>query len=191
MAASSIQINDKEFVDVKSAVSRSGYSRDHIARLAKTQKISGVQLHQRWYINVASLQGYVELQKIETALKQRQLSTARQVELALHAALTAEDDSTQKTLLRTSNRVAAGISFVFLIVGSYVGADVLTELVVSDAAPALVVSSLDQPDQINSQSYTTADVLQPVFSDRSEIVVATDRTIPRPMVTSRWYFITP
>ena len=78
-------INHKKYLNVRESATLVSYCPDYLARLARTKKVTAVQLGRRWYIQTDSLQAYVETQLAEQEIKQKHLRHARQQELSFPA----------------------------------------------------------------------------------------------------------
>ncbi|MCA9365888.1 hypothetical protein KC723_03250, partial [Candidatus Kaiserbacteria bacterium] len=78
-----ITTDEKNLIAVKEAAQAVGYSRDYITRLAREQKIIAAQISRQWFVNLGSLQSFVELVEIEKMARKNQLRAERQIERSL------------------------------------------------------------------------------------------------------------
>lgn len=72
-----LEIDHKKMYDIKSAAELVGYSRDHVAALARAGKIVAAQVERHWYIDLDSLKQYSKITALEQEVKQKHLSEER------------------------------------------------------------------------------------------------------------------
>lgn len=117
-----LHLNEKNYVPVSTLVTSVPYSRDHITRLAREQKINSVLIGRQWYVEPSSLQSYIESMELEQAIRQRHLSITRKQERMLQdqlAAATASLTVVPAKLART--KVATWWSATVVVCGIGVG----------------------------------------------------------------------
>lgn len=120
--ASTLQIDHKEMHDIRSAASASGYSRDHVASLARAQKIVATQVGRQWYVDLDSLVSYTEITKLEQKVKQKHLSEERrsssEITERLEASRLARKQAYENRTKKVTSTVASLLVLSTLIGGS-------------------------------------------------------------------------
>lgn len=122
--ASTLEIDHKKMHDIKSAAELAGYSRDHVATLARSGKIVAAQIERQWYIDVDSLRQYAHITSLEQQVKQKHLSDERKSGQDLKKEL-----KSQKTRKATHRKVyeknlhtsLAGFLLFFGVMGGVLG----------------------------------------------------------------------
>jgi hypothetical protein len=117
---SSLDIDGKKMLSIKSVSTLTGYSRDYITRLAREQKIIASQLGRNWFVDLDSLQHYSATIEIEQQARQQQLSIERKQELKLKELLEKkelEQAQLKHRLARRSKILAAAVLFLGLSSG--------------------------------------------------------------------------
>jgi len=178
--ASSLLINNKEFITVKVAAEIFGYSRDHITRLAKGNKITALQNNRRWFVQVDSLQNYFEVQKLEAAARQSQLRLQRQRELSVRSAVVAAKTAGAQVSTR-SNWSALTLSAAVFAVCVFAGFDLFGDTAMMTASVANAVP----------EAHISIGIV-PVFTATESVTVPDgSRVVSKPEVTPTWTQITP
>jgi hypothetical protein len=78
---SSLEIDGKMMLSIRSVSTQTGYSRDYITRLAREQKIIAVQVGRQWFVELGSLEKYSTMMALEQKLRQQRLSEERKKQL--------------------------------------------------------------------------------------------------------------
>ncbi len=118
-----LDINHKTYLPVSAAARTVSYSRDHITRLARDQKIRSVLVGRQWYVEPTSLQSYIESADLEQAIRKRHLSADRKEERAMRERLSGVASQLDGLTARLSGAVrAAWWSGSALALGVGVGA---------------------------------------------------------------------
>lgn len=122
--SATLEIDHKHMHDIKSAAESAGYSRDHVASLARAGKIVAAQIGRQWYIDLDSLKQYAHITALEQQVKQKHLSHERKSTKEFNDALksrrtkkSARLESYQKNL-HTS---LASFLLVFVLMGGMLG----------------------------------------------------------------------
>ncbi len=111
-----LEINGKKLLSIKDAAKAVSYSRDHITRLARENKIVATHIGRNWYIDINSLKSYEEVSKTEQEIKQRHLSEERRRDLQVKEVLRARQQvHAQKG--RTSKKIATAFASLALTLG--------------------------------------------------------------------------
>ncbi len=117
---SSLDIDGKKMLSIKSVSVHTGYSRDYITRLAREQKIVATQVGRNWFVDLDSLEHYSAVMTMEQQVRQQQLSDERKRELKLTELLEKKlDEQTRQkhTLARRSKAIAATVLLLGLMSG--------------------------------------------------------------------------
>lgn len=164
-----ITVDEKNLIAVKEAAQAVGYSRDYITRLAREQKIIAAQISRQWFVNLGSLQSFVEVVEIEKKARKNQLRAERQIERSLYEEQQKFLSDVQSQVVRFSPRsyiqswsiIIAGL-FLGVIINSVQfsyfsdGADQVAQLPTVNISDTTVIveeiSSLDSVDFSNEES---------------------------------------
>lgn len=76
-----LEIDGRELLPLKEAATAVSYTRDYVTRLAREGKIFATVVGRQWYVDLATLQSYVENIKLEQQIRKKQLSEQRKQEL--------------------------------------------------------------------------------------------------------------
>ncbi len=111
-----LEINGKKLLSIKDAAKAVSYSRDHITRLARENKIVATHIGRNWYIDINSLKSYEEVSKTEQEIKQRHLSEERRRDLQVKEVLRARQQVHARKG-RTSKKIATAFASLALTLG--------------------------------------------------------------------------
>jgi hypothetical protein len=114
---SSLEIDGKKMLSIKSVSTLTGYSRDYITRLAREQKIIASQVGRNWFVDPDSLSHYSSVMEMEQQVRQQQLSAERKQELQLKELIEkklVEQAQHKKSLVLRSKIIAAAVLLVGL-----------------------------------------------------------------------------
>lgn len=180
---STIILNNKKYYKIALAAEESDYSADYITSLARTKKITAVQLDRRWYVAADSLRSYIELQKIEQNIKQAQLRLARQQE---HSVRTAIASVTTQSL--TADRRGQVVALFATLVLAVVGMSVATAFLHDGAALRFATAAaIDATTSTRPLTVATDAPLAPTFTNQSVLVHVDDyRVMAKPLLTKDW-----
>lgn len=78
-----VEIDGRKMFPIKEAAQVVSYSRDHLTRLAREGKVFATVIGRQWFVDLASLEAYVENSQIETEVRKKILSQERKQELDL------------------------------------------------------------------------------------------------------------
>lgn len=113
---SSLEINEQELKNIRSASELTGYSRDYITKLAREQKIIASQIGRQWFVDVGSLSKYAKMVAEEQALRNQQLSETRRLERQALKTKTSTSQNqkrkNRKTFTMPSQVIATGVLFM-------------------------------------------------------------------------------
>ncbi len=142
-----LEINGKKMLGVKEAAKAVSYSRDHITRLARENKIVATHIGRNWYIDINSLKSYEEVSRTEQEIRKRHLSEERRRDLHVKEVLETKAHA-RKNKNRTSKKIATAFATLALSLG-------LTSGVLLNNTFATKISS-NQQTAIVSNSQDTA-----------------------------------
>ena len=179
-----IEINGNGLVPLKEAARKIAYSRDYLAKLARDKKITATHVGRQWFVDMHSLNAFLNETALEQEVRNLHLSEERRRELLAKKKLeklTADMELAKSAASAKSFLVATMVLFLGLFTGVVLSSsdNVTTNLnyifsantfmakVINDkAAPAV--------DQINKAEHT-------VFSDVNEYPLFVDEAEIRPM----------
>lgn len=78
--STNIEINGTTLVSIKDAARVVSYSRDYLTKLAREQKIIATQIGRQWFIDMTSLQAFVEDVALEQVVRKQHLREERKRE---------------------------------------------------------------------------------------------------------------
>lgn len=79
--STNIEINGETLVSIKEAAKIVSYSRDYLTKLAREQKIVATQIGRQWYIDMRSLNVFIEDISLEQVVRKEHLRSERRREL--------------------------------------------------------------------------------------------------------------
>lgn len=174
-----LHINGQTFCVVRVAANQVAYSKDYITRLAREQKIRAVRIGRNWYVDVAALAQYAEVQKLETEAHNRQLQHQRKLEFDLRESISKQHVAVYH--FQTQWAVYAVMTTCFIaLLGFAVGAGLSQVNMLASVSTAVelapvVTSDSEQP------------ILVPEFTDnQGEATVANGRQILTPATETDW-----
>lgn len=180
--ANVLEIDRKKMHSIKLAAAESGYSRDHITKLAREQKIVAVQVGRSWYVDLDSLLQYAHVTQLEQQVKQKHLSESRRIERDVADSLAKRHTTRARAHAKQVRRVkvtsaTAAVLFAFMVSAlGYFGSD-LTSLAKQQIASAPsgitdpVISSTTNTFQ-SDQAFIDGSVEVSYFaSDREAIIL--------------------
>jgi hypothetical protein len=174
-----LYINGQTFCAVRVAVNHVSYSKDYITRLAREQKIRAVHIGRNWYVDIDVLKRYVEVQTLETSVRNRHLQQQRKTEHELRGAIVARAVNLAYDQGRLVVYSMASVCLVILL-GLALGAGVgqLDMLAAVPAANQPAVTESVSPDEV---------ALVPNFTaPQASVAVTPDREIIRPVTEKDW-----
>lgn len=111
-----LEINGKKLLGVKEAAKAVSYSRDHITRLARENKIVATHIGRNWYIDINSLRSYEEVSRTEQEIRKRHLSEERRRDLHVKEVLETKEHARRKKN-NTSKKIATAFATLALTLG--------------------------------------------------------------------------
>ena len=129
--ASSLEIDHKKMYDIRSAAAATGYSRDHVTALARSNKIVAALVGRQWYIDLDSLKQYAHITELEQKVKQKHLGEERKTTREIAANLEAQKEireNRQQQQIRRVRFSVLSLAFLLVILGgslSYFAPDTL------------------------------------------------------------------
>ena len=82
MADDQNTLDKGEYISIREAANRTGFSRDYVTHLARIGKVAGRKIGPTWYVAYPSLQQYLVLSEHERAVRWKELSELRRRERA-------------------------------------------------------------------------------------------------------------
>lgn len=116
-----LEINGKKFYSIKEATASVSYSRDHITKLAREEKIKATHIGRHWYVDLDSLKKYEEIATAESEIRKKQLSTQRKRERLMRERFFEREQSLFNRS-KKFNPVAASFAGMVMIAGVTTGA---------------------------------------------------------------------
>lgn len=110
--STSIKINEVALIPIKEAAKKVSYSRDYIARLAREKKITASQISRQWFVDMASLQNFIDSVEIEQKIRKQNLSDERKRDLQVKNKL----DLLHKSIKQRRNNFHFQATFVTILV---------------------------------------------------------------------------
>jgi hypothetical protein len=119
--AEHIEINGIKLLPLKDVAEKFSYSRDHVARLAREQKIVASQIGRQWFVDPLSLKNFSEVSNIEAQVRKQQLSEERKREQSVKQELgeiRSHVKIKSKKIKNYSSAVAMAVLFFGLLAGT-------------------------------------------------------------------------
>lgn len=183
-----IEINGAQLIPLKEAAKRIAYSRDYLAKLAREQKIVATQIGRQWFVDMSSLQTFLDSVALEQEVRKQQLREERKRELLAKKELeTLSIDI--KTKIDKSHRLSLAVASIVLFLGFFSGSvmysvfDIKNNLANNFTGANATVSSLEiKPINdiklVEPQATTlyTTVTEYPLFVDQSAVRKMDDNT---------------
>ncbi len=174
--SSQIEINGVELVPLKLAAKQVSYSRDYLSKLARDKKVVATQIGRQWFIDMASLQNFVEVSNIEQSLRKKNLREERKRELTAKQELQvlSEEMISKKNSFRQRSLIVSMLVLFFgFFTGAvvYTGADITNKLNLSIPASSLIAQSTMEVTVLGSKESTavsTTIMEYPLFMDEED-----------------------
>ncbi|MCA9359394.1 hypothetical protein KC926_04305, partial [Candidatus Kaiserbacteria bacterium] len=87
-----LEIDGKKFQTIKSVANKVSYSRDYITRLAREGKILATHVGRQWFVDLDSLNNYIDTTAKETEVRKKMLSEERKREQIIATAAQKKKD---------------------------------------------------------------------------------------------------
>lgn len=110
-----------DLIASKEAAKIVGYSHDYISRLAREGQIIATRVGRQWHVDLSSLRGYIERNKLEQAARQEALREERRRELASQARHEQQEESVAVVAAPRQQQLALLNAFAVLAVGLLTG----------------------------------------------------------------------
>lgn len=160
--SASIDINGKNLLPIKEAISKVDYSRDYLTRLAREKKIVATQIGRMWYVDVDSVKNYHAVAQAEQEIKKRQLSDERKRELAFKE-MKAQKQRRAKNRVRRKTPAIVGMCLVVAL-GVGLGIVLETQLRTSSASLAQLANvktfALNDLNEVKETRLEVADFVE-------------------------------
>ena len=115
-----IEINGTQLIPLKEAAKRIAYSRDYLAKLAREQKIIATQIGRQWFVDMSSLQTFLDSVALEQEVRKQQLREERKRELSAKRELeTLSVDI--KSKINNTRRLSLAVASIVLFLGVFSG----------------------------------------------------------------------
>ncbi|MBP9836903.1 MAG: helix-turn-helix domain-containing protein [Candidatus Pacebacteria bacterium] len=173
-----IEINGKALIPLKEAAKKIAYSRDYLAKLARDQKIVATQVGRQWFVDMISLQAFLDEATLEQEVRNQHLREERRRELLAKKnleKLAIDIASAQIASPAKSFLVATMVLFLGLFTGVMLNSSNGLIASLGDKFP----SSTFMAQVINENVVTTADEKEltlfteineyPLFVDEAEV----------------------
>lgn len=193
--STAIEINGIDFVSVKDASKEVSYSRDYLSKLAREGKVNATQVGRQWFVELRSVQSFVENKNLEQEVYRRRLSEERRKELEVREKI---DEVTTFKETKINQTSTSSLNTSFLVLGSGLALGTMLffllsvlkiDFLPSEKYSAIVSANLENTNSISSEvenkvtNRTNPDNLPdkkanalgektvnyPVFSNESEI----------------------
>ncbi len=104
---------------IKEIINKVSYSRDYVTRLARENKIEAVHVGRQWFINLQSLEQYMELTSAENELRKQKLSAERKREKEIYDAKKKQRELSERRTknLNAKATVAASLTLALGLLG--------------------------------------------------------------------------
>lgn len=169
--ARTFEIDHKEMHDIRSAATETGYSRDHVATLARNKKIVAAQVGRQWYVDLDSLKQYANITALEQQVKQKHLSDDRRFVRELTEKLSEKKNraKAQKQLheqkVRKTTMTAAALFLSVLGGLSFLSPQLFTPTNNQLANPSVITFTPNQTEFVALDTSQHHAQIETVFSD--------------------------
>lgn len=127
-----VEINGIQLVPLKEAARRISYSRDYLAKLARDQKIIATQIGRQWFIDMSSLQSFLNSAMMEQEIRKQQLREERKRELLAKSELKKVSIDIEKNINKTRN-LSLVVSMIVLSLGLLSGAFIYNVSIINNS----------------------------------------------------------
>ncbi len=178
--STSIEINGATLVSIKEASKTVSYSRDYLTKLAREQKIIATQIGRQWFIDVSSLQAFVEDMALEQVVRKEHLRNERKQERQVKAELQLLNSKIkvgESGFRFHSLAVSSLVLFLGLFTGTfiYTTADIANNLASSDIENSSLVAQVSI-DEVSlpvalpqSTTFSNTVVEYPLFANEEDV----------------------
>lgn len=166
-----LEINGKKLLGVKEAAKAVSYSRDHITRLARENKIVATHIGRNWYIDINSLKSYEEVSRTEQEIRKRHLSEERRRDLHVKEVLETKAHARRKKN-NTSKKIATAFATLALSLGLVSGVLINNTFVAKISAnqqTAVVSNSQDSSKPVEESKKSQPVMLEANFESDSKL----------------------
>lgn len=146
-----LEIDGKKFHTIKSVADKVSYSRDYITRLAREEKILATNVGRQWFVDLDSLNNYIETTAQETEVRKKILSEERKREQKISTA-TQKKKNIRAQKAKTLNVRATVTACAVLTVGLLSGWATQNFFILNYPTNSLVANTFDVPDVATSLS---------------------------------------
>lgn len=154
-------INGRKLLPIKELATRSRYTRDYIAKLAREGVIVGAQVGRQWFVDEGSLASFTETSELESEVRNRHLSSERRRERELKQIVERQwDVIPQKPRYGRARATAATVAVLCLGVLSAFAVQQVPGAVMHIAA-----LSKAQPEQLSVNVLPSAPAIATQFAD--------------------------
>ncbi len=170
-------ISKNDLLPLKDVSKLFSYSRDYLAKLARDKKINAVQIDRQWFVDVISLQNFIEISALEKEVRSKFLSDERRNELNAKKNLKQINLNFKKQIERTHSK-SLSVAILVLTTGLFFGFfininDYLTFKIFNHNLLAQVYNQ--DNFNVSNQSLETSnenadEILYPLFATESEII---------------------
>ncbi len=160
MSSDTLEIDGKLLHPIKEASELVSYSRDYVTRLAREKKIVASYVGRQWFVDLKSLQSYVEAIILEQEIRKKQLSAERKRENQIREAVKQQHTLHLKKIktLHVKSVAVASLVLVFGLATGLIGSQLISFL---NPLPVQVANTFDtqeiqSPDKV-ALSETSSD----------------------------------
>ena len=157
--STALEIAGKNFHPVREAAGVVSYSRDYITRLAREKKITAAYVGRQWFVNLDSLQSYVESAALEQEVRKKQLSVERKRENELRS-VTKQKHMLHMQRAKSLHGRAVAVASLVLMAGLATGLATYQLAVAPSFSEQQVASTIDTqtPEQLSAPELATQAV---------------------------------
>ena len=166
-----LEINGKKLLGVKEAAKAVSYSRDHITRLARENKIVATHIGRNWYIDINSLKSYEEVSRTEQEIRKRHLSEERRRDLHVKEVLETKEHARRKKN-KTSKKIATAFATLALTLGLVSGVllnNTFATKISANQQTAVVSNSQDVSESAKTSQEPTPVMFEADFEPDSRL----------------------
>lgn len=167
--STTIEINGTDFVSVKDASKEVSYSRDYLAKLAREGKVKATQVGRQWFVELGSVQNFIENKNIEQEVYRRRLSEERRKELEVREKI---DEVTTFKETKINQTSTSSLNTSFLVLGSGLALGVTLFFLLSvleiDFHPSEKYSATVSANLENTNNFNISSEIENKVSNRSE-----------------------
>ncbi len=174
--ATKIKINGSTLVPLKEAAKKISYSRDYLARLARDKKIVATQVGRQWFVDMESVNIFLEGIALEQVVRKQHLSEERKHERLMKIDLQSLNEKIKQKTSAFHQRSLL-VATLVLCLGLFSGSVIYTKTnLTKSVLNNNIVASTFTPQKIDEKivfmevnDTSFSEVEYPLFVDESEV----------------------